>query len=173
MLTSFMHMLRQPIAVKNEFITVKQEVENLESYTALMSCRYENVRLETYVEDETEKCLIPRLLLQPIMENAIFHGLDEQTTSYPVELYVFSTTNNLVIKIRDHGVGMTREEIACIWTNEKIPDLTFNSIGLKNVRDRIKKIYGEEYGVTITSTKGEGTEVEIVIALQYDGGTNE
>lgn len=170
MLTSFMHMLRQPIAVKNEFITVRQEVENLQSYTSLMSCRYENVRLEPYVEEETEDCLIPRLLLQPIVENSIFHGLDEETTDYIIELYIFSNNENLVIKIRDRGVGMTREELAGIWTCERNPDLAFNNIGLKNVRDRIKKIYGEEYGLTILSTKGEGTEVEIVIKKQYDGG---
>lgn len=163
MLTSFMHMLRQPIAVKNEFITVKREIENLKSYTSLMSYRYENVRLEPYVEETTENCLIPRLLLQPIVENSIFHGLGEETADYVIELYVFSNNDSLVIKIRDSGVGMTHEELAAIWTSGKSPDLAFSSVGLKNVRDRIKKIYGEEYGLEIASTKGEGTEVEIVI----------
>lgn len=173
MLTSFMHMLRQPIAIENELISLKKEIENLQNYTNLMGFRYENVRLSTYLEETTENCLIPRLLLQPIVENSIFHGLDEENSNLMIELFAFINEDKLIIKIRDNGVGITREELNRIWTANNKSNLTFNSIGLKNVRDRIKKIYGEGCGLEIISTKGEGTEVELILKKLFNEVENE
>jgi two-component system sensor histidine kinase YesM len=161
MLASFMHILRQPIAVENELISIKNEIGNLQNYTTLMSFRYENIRLNTYLEETTENCLIPRLLLQPIVENSIFHGLDEDNGDFVIELFAFYNDDKLIIKIRDNGVGMTKEELSRVWMANNKTDRTFNNIGLKNVRDRIKIIYGDDCGLKISSTKGEGTEVEL------------
>jgi two-component system sensor histidine kinase YesM len=169
MLTSFMHMLRLPIATKNEWITIREELDNLENYINLMSYRYESVQIKLLVEDGLDDCLIPRLLLQPIVENSIFHGLKDDGSTLLIDVFVYSQDDDLTVKIRDNGLGMSREELATIWSANSNPGKTFNSIGLTNVRDRIHQVYGSPYNLTLTSTKGEGTEVELVIKKQHLG----
>jgi two-component system sensor histidine kinase YesM len=169
MLTSFMHMLRLPIATKNEWITIREELDNLENYINLMSYRYESIQIKLLVEDGLDDCLIPRLLLQPIVENSIFHGLKDDGSTLLIDVFVYSQDDDLTVKIRDNGLGMSREELATIWSANSNPGKTFNSIGLTNVRDRIHQVYGSPYNLTLTSTKGEGTEVELVIKKQHLG----
>lgn len=170
MLASFMHLLRTPIASENELIPINKEIRTLENYIDLMSYRYDRIRIECFIEDGLENCLIPRLLLQPIVENSIFHGLKDDGSELKLDVFIFSSQNDVTIKIRDNGVGMSREEVALIWTERNNPSKTFNSIGLVNVRDRIRQIYGENYDLALTSTIGEGTEVEFAIKKQFSGG---
>ncbi len=81
MLASFMQLLRSPIASENEMIPIRVELDNLQNYINLMSFRYEGVELEIFIEDGLESCLIPRLLLQPIVENSF--SMDSRTTVAP------------------------------------------------------------------------------------------
>ena len=124
--------------------------------------------MNTYMEQGLENCLIPRLLLQPIVENSIFHGLDDEDSELTIDLYIYSNNDMLTIKIRDNGAGMSKEVLAEIWSDRRMSGHSFNRIGLRNVRDRIQKIYGDSCGLDITSLKGEYTEVVLSIRKMFE-----
>lgn len=166
MLASFMQLLRSPIASENEMIPIRVELDNLQNYINLMSFRYEGVELEIFIEDGLESCLIPRLLLQPIVENSIFHGLKDDGSALKIEVFVYSSESGVTVKIRDNGIGMTRQEQQSVWEPSGKKS---SGIGLANVRDRVRQIYGENHDVTLTSARGEGTEVELLIKRQVPG----
>jgi len=166
MLSSFMQLLRSPIASENEMIPIRVELDNLKNYIDLMSFRYEGVELELYIEDGLDSCLIPRLLLQPIVENSIFHGLKDDGSPLKIEVFVYSSEQGLTVKVRDNGIGMTRQELLNVWDHS---GKTSSGIGLANVRDRIRQIYGEGYDLTLSGARGEGTEAELVIKKQVTG----
>ena len=166
MLASFMQLLRSPIASENEMIPIRVELDNLQNYINLMSFRYEGVELEIFIEDGLESCLIPRLLLQPIVENSIFHGLKDDGSALKIEVFVYSSETGVTVKIRDNGIGMTRQEQQSVWEPSGKKS---SGIGLANVRDRVRQIYGENHDVTLTSARGEGTEVELLIKKQVPG----
>ena len=166
MLASFMQLLRSPIASENEMIPIRMELDNLQNYINLMSFRYEGVELEIFIEDGLESCLIPRLLLQPIVENSIFHGLKDDGSALKIEVFVYSSETGVTVKIRDNGIGMTRQEQQSVWEPSGKKS---SGIGLANVRDRVRQIYGENHDVTLTSARGEGTEVELLIKKQVPG----
>ncbi|MDD2458179.1 MAG: histidine kinase [Eubacteriales bacterium] len=166
MLSSFMHLLRSPIASENELIPIQKELENLTHYIELMSYRYDGIHLETFVEEGLESSLIPRLLLQPIVENSIFHGLKDDGSELRIDVFVFSHQEDITIKIKDDGLGISREDQSAVWAESGRRTRVNKSIGLKNVRDRIRQLYGEGYDLTLHSNKGEGTEVEMTIRKQ-------
>jgi len=168
MLSSFMHLLRSPIASENELIPIQKELENLRHYIELMSYRYDGIHLETFVEDGLETSLIPRLLLQPIVENSIFHGMKDDGSELKIDVFVFSHQEDITIKIKDNGLGIAREDLAAVWEHSVHRSRVNKSIGLKNVRDRIRQLYGESYDLALHSSKGEGTEVELTIRKQQN-----
>ncbi len=99
MLTSFMNILIQPIALGDKFVSLETEVNMLDKYAKLMSFRYESIKFCAYVEDSVKDCLIPRFLLQPIVENSVFHGFDSEKDEYLIELFAYPSDSYLIIKI--------------------------------------------------------------------------
>ena len=111
-----------------------------------------------------QKCLtaIPRFLLQPVVENTFFHGMESEDAECLIKLFAYPENKKVVIKINDNGIGMTKEELDRIW-DKKTDGRPSNHIGLKNVRERVKMVYGEECDVTISSVRGEGVEAEFIL----------
>lgn len=164
---AFVQLLRNTISNTQEFITVKQEIENLKNYVLINQMRYgDAVKTEYYVAYRCEECLLPKLILQPFVENAFFHAFPEGKGGV-IQVFVKRKEGSLVFQIADNGVGMTEERLSQVWTQEqrsKKEHLT--GIGILNVDDRLKLLYGEDYGVRLESEEGKGTRVTVTVPAQ-------
>ena len=178
MVTNLMKMLKNPINVNKEWITIKDELAYLQSYILLMQTRYEQrkIVMDIDVNEDLENFLIPRLLLQPIIENSIFHGFEDDKQPAVIGLVASIIEKRLIIRIRDNGKGMSETELNNLWNTSQKSSEGFNRIGLVNIQQRIKLLYGESYGIVIMSNKGEGTETIItlkcVMEEDIDGQNN-
>ncbi len=145
------------------FITLKKELDYIETYLKIQKLRFgDRVNFHIIVEPglEPEEQLILPFLLQPVIENAIVHGLEKITENGHIEIRLELIGELFRATISDNGMGMDEEELAHL--QEKIKKNTLNasrSIGLGNIDRRIKLCYGREYGLSIRSIKEEGTKV--------------
>lgn len=143
-----------------------REIELLRSYVFIMKNRYaDNFDVDFNVSEEAARCCVPRLILQPIMENAIIHGMSERAEPGTIQLTARLEDARLLILVRDEGIGMTPEQIRralCGDGQNKTP------IGISNVRKRLQLHYGEMASIAISSELGVFTEVRI--SLPAEGG---
>lgn len=148
--------------------SLDSELNNIQDYFYIQKIRFGS-KLELELDISDNKLLnqhIPRMTLQPIVENAIFHGLETKTQEGKVTIRIFSSGKKVYIIIADNGIGMDDKQVNLL--NEKInkPFSMQNkrvNIGLTNVNIRIKKMYGEEFGLHITSIKDIGTNIQVLI----------
>ena len=170
MLNSLIKLLKIPINVKKEWCLVSEEIDYLEGYLDLMAMRYENkkITMDVSVPDDLKNALIPRLLLQPIVENSIYHGFDEGKKNALIRITFQQMGKKLVIRVQDNGRGMTREALDNLWQESSENTKTFNRVGLVNVKNRIKLLYGEEYGISIVSEINQGTETILTLGYQKE-----
>lgn len=147
--------------------TLSDEVRLLDAYIQIMEVRYGNsFEVNKNFTPESLDCCLPKLLLQPLVENAIFHGLDGREDGV-IQLTGRVEDGVLYICVRDNGAGMTDEQArACLAGPKKE---TGHSIGLWNVQRRLKLQYGEQYGLTVESAPGEGTCVSVTMPARTDG----
>jgi two-component system, sensor histidine kinase YesM len=168
-------MFRYSISQKDSIVTFAQELKNTENYLTIQQYRFFNKFIIIKELDENDcsvmDCKIPNLTIQPIVENAIFHGLEKKSGTGTIKISAYPTQNRIVINIEDDGLGMPehkvkehnglfnfdREQIITSEVMEK------NNIGLVNVNERIKLNFGSEYGLHIYSTLELGTNVEITL----------
>jgi two-component system, sensor histidine kinase YesM len=139
----------------------------MENYIAIQKIRFAE-RFEPFfdIPDDLLDCRIIRFILQPIVENALFHGFKGKRGKECLEISAYKEEDTLYIKIQDDGTGMPEEQVAYINTyiNElknNLLDGTKESIGIKNVNSRIKLTYGTKYGITVKSKLNVGTQVLI------------
>ena len=162
---------RYTITEMGDLVTVEDELNNIDSYFTIQRYRF-NDKLKLIVlsdEDTVCRCKIPKLTLQPIVENSIFHGLESKSGDGLITIRLEATQSRILISIRDNGVGMSQEAVNRI--NEKLEKVKVSyisdeknargGIALRNVAQRIKLLFGEEYGLQLYSTPGVGTEVVI------------
>ncbi|HYE83415.1 MAG TPA: sensor histidine kinase [Clostridia bacterium] len=166
---------RYTISNVNSMVTLEAELNNSENYFAIQNFRFrDKINLKINIDDEDMSILeyeIPKLTLQPIIENAIIHGLENKVGRGTIEIDITATEDRLIIKVTDDGVGMDEEVLNSI--NERLheisgqglmPDNTEKGgIALINVNNRIKLQFGEKYGLRIYSIKGLGTSVEVTL----------
>ncbi|MBR3684367.1 MAG: sensor histidine kinase [Lachnospiraceae bacterium] len=169
---AFISLLRNTISNADEFITVEQEIRNLDDYILINHVRYgEAVKVEYFISNGCKNCLLPKLLIQPFIENAFFHAFPDGKSG-TIQIVMQVKDNNLEIKVIDDGVGMTQEQAQKITTGESNKE-HFTGIGINNVQDRIKLIYGKEYGLVIDSVDGVGTSVTIKLPAREKENTDE
>lgn len=161
-------------------VRLEDEIENILSYSIIQRYRFGN-KLELKIEfRDNEEILcaykVPKLILQPIVENAIFHGLEPKIDRGIIKVMVDETEHKLLIDIEDNGIGMSREKVnelndacekvAVSGTEEKSKK---GGIALRNVNRRIKLLFGAEYGLHIFSTENVGTMVRITLPKVMKG----
>jgi two-component system sensor histidine kinase YesM len=105
---------------------------------------------------------IIKLVLQPIVENAIYHGIKFKDTLCMLHIRGYSAGNNIIIKIIDNGVGMSKEVLTHIFDEHKV-NYKSNGVGVYNVQMRLQLYYGKDYGISYESVLGEGTTATITI----------
>lgn len=164
---SFIMLLRNTISDNHEFISVEQEIENLKNYVLINEVRYgEEVKVEYYISNKCLNHKIPKLILQPFVENAFFHAFPENRSG-KIQVFVKEDGERLRFDIKDNGIGM-KEEVFSEIKNKKGKSHHFTGIGIDNVNDRIKMIYGKDYGVEILSEENEGTKVTITLPIDIE-----
>lgn len=156
--------LRYGINKTKEEVTVKEEIDNLEKYIYLQDIRFHSVyRIVIQVDPELYSVHIVKLILQPIVENAIYHGMKDIRSGGEILVRGYQTDKKtMIFEVEDNGSGMSAELTRDL--NDYINDRNnlFHSIGLRNVNKRIKIKYGEEYGLTILS---EANFTKVVVKL--------
>lgn len=162
MITALISLLQNTIGNVNETVTVRQELDNLKNYVFINQKRYGNqINVSYLVAPDCLDVRLPKLILQPFMENSFFHGFNRKAGG-SIHVLVWQEKNNLICEVADNGDGM--EELSeKNLPNQKYKRQLFSGIGVRNVHERIQLIYGEEYGVTISSKQGEGTKVRITL----------
>lgn len=152
-----------------EKITLEEEIALLNDYVYIQNIRYKGkIKLEYSLDDyDYLQCMIIKFTLQPIVENAIFHGVEPKKDAGRILINVSEQDGQLIICIEDDGVGMTSEQINSILTTPVDKTRGLSKIGLKNVDDRIKLVYGSQYGLTIESVVGEYTRVYLKIPREF------
>lgn len=165
------NLLELSINNRNEYVTLTEEVNMLQSYVGLQKERSDKefiFSVEIYPE-ELSKCLIPKMILQTLVENAILHGIEEKEYSSAengaeIRVRAFLHDSDLKIEVTDNGVGMSRERISEIMQDHQIEEKRkLNRVGLFNVDQRIKLYFGKRYGLSIKSEQGYGTTVTLTM----------
>ncbi|MNB63309.1 putative sensor-like histidine kinase [compost metagenome] len=163
-------LLRYSTSDMNGHSTLKQEIAYVVNYIELLNCRYSGrFRLHIDLPHEYDHYEIIRLIFQPIIENAAYHGFDDSKPFMNLGIVCEATDERLVFHITDDGCGMNRETLNKLnddLRNEQPPDKGIEGgIGLKNVHQRIRMHYGAGCGLEVYSTPGEGTEVRLTLPL--------
>ena len=163
MTASLARLLRQSISNEDEVVPIANEVEYARGYLTIQKMRYKD-KLEFQIEVEPSILHIPliKLVLQPIIENAIYHGLKYKESKGLLVIKGFMKDGNAVLQVIDDGVGMDEETLAHIYDRHKV-NYHSNGVGVYNVQKRLKLYYGDDYGITYESKKGEGTTATITI----------
>lgn len=163
-LTAFTSVIKFTAKTESDDVTIKEEVEFIKNYTKILDFRYLN-KFEVYfdIEPDVLEYKTLKFLLQPLVENAIFHGFDEIDYRGQLTIQIYEESDKVNIIVSDNGRGMSEMEIQRLEQG-KIQD-KFNSIGIKNIRKRIELGYGEDYGLWITSHEKNGTIAKIIIPV--------
>ena len=136
-----------------------KEIENIKSYLEIEKARFgEKLNIIYDIPDNIE-CLLPPLLLQPIVENAVKHGIFEKVEGSTIEIIALDYEMETELIVKDNGVGMSEELLASLFDDKD----NSTGIGLKNVNNRLKNKYGKGYELIIESTLGCGTTVKMRI----------
>ena len=160
---AFISLLRNTVSNTDEFITVGQEIENLKNYVLINHARYgEKVQVEYFVLPQCMDYRVPKLILQPFVENAFFHAFPEGRSGH-IRIFVKEEGENLRFDITDDGAGMTTDQLTALTRGERPKSEHFTGIGIGNVDERIKLIYGMDYGINILSEEEKGTTVILLL----------
>lgn len=162
---AFIQLLRNTISNSDEFITVDKELENLHHYVLINQTRYgDAVKVEYYVSPDCGNCLLPKMILQPFIENAFFHAFPSGMCG-TIEIFIKQQDDLLEIRVVDDGIGMD-SDTAERAVGQDISKEHYSGIGVHNVHERLQLLYGEEYGIQIESRKQNGTCVKISLPVR-------
>jgi two-component system sensor histidine kinase YesM len=164
-------LMRESIRRKNSLITLKEELGYIGKYLEIQEILHDN-SLDTSIDvpTELESRHVPNFILQPIVENAIVHGIEPQRAPGKIAIKARCKDDTLTIDVLDNGIGMSEDKIRSVMTREEEEDLHHVKIGLASVDRRIRIMYGEAYGLRIVSNPGEGTCVSLCLpAVTQDG----
>ena len=169
MTASLARLLRQSISNEDEVVPIANEVEYARGYLTIQKMRYKD-KLEFRIDVDPSILYIPliKLVLQPIIENAIYHGLKYKESKGLLIVKGFMKDGNAVLQVIDDGVGMDEETLSHIYDKHKV-NYHSNGVGVYNVQKRLKLYYGDDYGITYESEKGKGTTATITIPGRQEG----
>lgn len=166
---AFIKLLRSTISKSDEYISVEEEIENLKNYMYINEIRYgEKIKTEFFISiNEPDQLMIPKMILQPFIENAFFHGFPEGQNG-EIFVCVREKAEKLIVEIIDNGVGMDERQVNELENGKSSRKSEhFTGIGINNIRDRLKLIYENQYELKIKSSLGEGTTVTVVLPIQH------
>jgi two-component system sensor histidine kinase YesM len=156
-------LLRIGISKGKELVTIEDEVEHVRSYLIIQKIRYMNkFDYIINIDNNILNYKIIKIILQPLVENAIYHGVKKKLGAGSIKINGNLNGENINLQVIDDGIGMTKERITEVFENDcsKFPN---SGIGISNVNERIKLYFGNKYGLSCISKENEGTKIDIVI----------
>ncbi|MDO5361632.1 MAG: sensor histidine kinase [Eubacteriales bacterium] len=169
MTASLARLLRQSISNEDEVVSIGNEIEYVRSYLTIQKMRYKDkLEFEIDVDPSIKYIKIVKLVLQPIVENAIYHGLKYKESKGLLIVRGYTRGENAFIEIADNGVGMDAETLKHIFERHKV-NYHSNGVGVYNVQKRLQLHYGADYGITYRSEPGIGTTATIIIPRNQEG----
>jgi len=167
LITSLIELLHISMSKDNELISVREEIEYVKNYITIQKYRYyEKFKVRFEIQDEVLDCKILKLILQPLVENSIMHGIKPLDTQGLIIVKVFKQEGNLKITVSDNGAGIPEDVKKSIFSEDKQNRKSkFSGIGLPNINERIKLYFGSKYGIQIVSVPYVITKFEIVLPV--------
>ena len=174
MVTSLASIIEASIGKGNPLISLKQELKYIDSYILIMKNRYgDRLTYESDIDETVLRCQVPKLLLQPLVENAIYHGVDRIRKKGIIRLTIKKEEKSIYIEVMDNGKGMESEELSAL--NKKFEEVNDEyllarhrkGIGLENVNGRIKLFFGQQYGLKVESEYEHYTKIILKIPINY------
>ncbi|MFC5402247.1 sensor histidine kinase [Cohnella soli] len=166
------NLLKSSILHKNEWITVREEIDNVKNYVTIQKFRYASLFIDEYdIDDSIADCGIPKLILQPIVENSIIHGFEGLSRKGLIRIRARKEGEKIVITVSDNGVGADRQRLDEMMTGQGQGGQSgkFSGIGIHNVNARLVLHYGTESALRVQSEPGEGMITTVVIPIRQMG----
>jgi two-component system sensor histidine kinase YesM len=169
LITSLVAMMRLSLNSGSDIITIKEEAHHIKSYLSILKIRYsEKLNYTIEIPETTHEFIIPKLTLQPFVENAVYHGIKNKADGGSVNIWCIKEGGHLHFFIRDTGVGIEEEELAEL--NNLMKSNKKTGIGIRNVMERLMLHFGEEAKVKFEKTANAGTTVHIIIPQLKEKG---
>ena len=162
LITKLSGLLRRLMRSTNHFVTLREELASVDEYLAIEVVRFgPQLRVEKEISDDTLDIVVPSMILQPLVENSIKHGLARKVGGGRITIRTARREGHAVIEVLDDGLGMSEERLSRAFGN---------GIGLNNVNERLRTIYGASYHLKLTSSPGRGTcaslDIPEIVALE-------
>lgn len=165
LICSLSTLLRASTNTQKRFIPLSEELSYIENYIHIQSVRYgERLHCKFFIDSGLANAVLPKLILQPLVENAIQHGLDPKPEGGSIYLFARRKEDTLILQVIDDGIGMEQETISNIFESDS-KNTHASHIGICNTNCRLRLLYGEPYGISIQSRPGIGTTV--TVSLPY------
>lgn len=163
----FAESIREYMTPAGTWMVLEDELGFIDKYIFIQQYRFgRRIHFSRDVPESLNACMIPRLMLQPLIENAIHHGIECKHGGGSVTLRAWRDRGTLVFSVEDDGVGMDAEQLKALIRHihaDKDEKAGYTQLGLRNVQQRIRLLYGSEYGLWIESTPGEGTKIQLIL----------
>ncbi len=172
MVTDLASLFRISLSKGKNIIPIKDEIAHAKNYMNIQKIRYKDkFSIEYRIEEEIYEYATVKLIIQPLLENAIYYGIEYMYGDGEIEVKGYRKEKDIYIEVTDNGMGMPEEVVEGLLTDENRVRAKGSGVGLINVHKRIQLRYGEEYGLTIESCPDEGTTVKIHLpAILYEEG---
>lgn len=145
-------------------VKLKEEIAIIENYIYLQRIRFDTLfTIENLVNDDVLECEIIKMIIQPLIENSIYHGLSECSGDGKIIIQALHIDNNLVITISDNGIGIEEKRLRSLNNYINGKNESFNGIALRNINRRLKLHYGNDYGLEVFSVLGKGTSMTLTL----------
>lgn len=170
MVGSLSEFFRTSLNQGKDIISIKEELQHVRSYLEIQQVRYQDIlQYDIQVEEELYKYLIPKITIQPLVENALYHGIKNKRGAGKIIISGRQEEDHFSILIEDNGIGISKERLSQVRAGVKNKVSTGKDIyGLYNVNERIHLNFGEKYGIIIESTYGEGTVVSVILPYMQE-----
>ena len=162
MITSLSTFFRNSLSEGEDIHTLRAEMAQAVSYLEIQQIRYSDIlSYSMNIDEDVQDCLIPKLILQPLIENALYHGIKNRRGRGLITITGGRENNKILLRVRDNGIGMDSERLEQLQNG--IYQQKQGSFGLWNVHQRIRLYCGDPYGLSFESTPGEGTTVTVTL----------
>jgi len=167
MVTSLSTYFRSFLSNGKDIISLDEELTHVRSYLEIQQVRYKD-RMDYRIESASglSQCLIPKMTIQPIVENAIYHGIKPKRGKGEIEILATQDEGDMCITVRDTGIGMEASEL--MQLRERVENGDSSGFGLLSAYKRLRLMYGEDFNMTINSSPGVGTEISIRVPVRTE-----
>lgn len=169
MINSLSIFFRISLSDGKEFITIDDEIEHVRNYLEIQETRYKDkISYKINLDDSVPQYLVPKMIIQPLVENSIYHGLKLKKQKGNININVFSKDDYIIIEVIDNGLGMDLEKLATTRKN-LYESIESEHYGLYNINERLKLTFKDKYSIDIDSEFGKGTRVSLKIPKVSEG----